>query len=423
LDAFRYWFVVGIFCLTYCGLALGKLPVLRTDRAGIALVGAVAMLAAGILPLDQAVAAIDAGTILLLFGMMIVVGHLHLSGFFEQLVRWTLGRIRTPRALLAAIIGLAGLLSAFLVNDIVCVALAPLVVRLTRRLRINPVPHLLGLATASNIGSAATMTGNPQNMIIGGLSEIPYLRFALYLAPPAVLGLLVNYLLIAWLYRQTLTADPAGDWGPVAVPEPAPTGVPQWRTRAHDWLLWKSLGVTLTAVVLFCLGYPIAIVALAAAAVLLLGRVRPEKIYRQVDWGLLVMFCGLFIVVQAFRIEVVELWQVDRWRGLIEHPVTVLTLASAALSNLVSNVPAVLLFKPVISAMPATQQETAWLALAMSSTFAGNLTMLGSVANLIVVESARREGVHLSFREYCRVGMPLTVLTIGLGVAWLLWIR
>ncbi len=152
-----------------------------------------------------------------------------------------------------------------------------------------------------------------------------------------------------------------------------------------------------------------------------MGRVRPEKIFVQVDWTLLVMFTGLFVVVHAFATNVVSRWGIENWRAITEHPVDVPSVVSAALSNLVSNVPAVLLFKPIIAAMPGASREAAWLALAMSSTLAGNLTLLGSVANLIVAENARRAGIKIAFRDYLRVGLPLTLVTLGIGIAWLRW--
>ncbi len=184
-------------------------------------------------------------------------------------------------------------------------------------------------------------------------------------------------------------------------------------------MLVKSLLVTLGVIVLFFSGQSIALVALAGAAILLLDRLRPEKVYRQLDWGLLVMFAGLFVVVHAFDLHVVRPWGIDGWGPLAQHPVGLLSLVSAALSNLVSNVPAVLLFQPVMPALPAAVGETAWLALAMSSTLAGNLTVLGSVANLIVVELAKREGVAIGFWEYCRAGIPITLLTLLVGIGWL----
>jgi Na+/H+ antiporter NhaD/arsenite permease-like protein len=181
--------------------------------------------------------------------------------------------------------------------------------------------------------------------------------------------------------------------------------------------------VTVVAVGLFFTGLPLELVALGAAAVVLLDRIKPDKVYGQVDWSLLVMFTGLFIVVHAFRVHVVDAWGIERWTWLLDRPNDLLSVVSAALSNLVSNVPAVLLLEPVAQAVPEANRETAWLALAMSSTFAGNLTVLGSVANLIVVESARREAVTISFWEYCKVGIPLTILTLALGIAWLQFVH
>src|SRR5579885_2744511 len=193
-----------LFALTYAGLAWGKVPGLRLDRAGIALVGAVLMLVTGLLSFEEAVSheSIDYKTIALLFGMMIVVGYLRLAGFFQRLARWAVRRIRGPLGLLAVTVVLSGVLSAFLINDIVCVALTPLVLHLARRLRFDPVPHLIALATAANVGSTGTITGNPQNIYIGSHAGISYLRFALRLMPVAALGLVLNFLVVAFVYRR-----------------------------------------------------------------------------------------------------------------------------------------------------------------------------------------------------------------------------
>jgi len=399
--------VSAIFGLTYLALALGKIPGSRIDRAGIALVGAAAMLVCGVLTLRDAAKAVDYNTIVLLFGMMVVVAHLRMSGFFALVTERIAARFSAPLTLLAVTIGLSGTLSAFLVNDVVCVALTPLVLQLCQRLKRPAIPYLVGLATASNIGSVATITGNPQNIIIGSLSGISYLRFAARLAPVASIGLFLNFAVVALIYRETL----GGSSGQSRATDPPS------RPIVHLPLLIKSVVVTLVTVGLFFAGQPIALVALAAAGVLMLGRVRPEKVYESVDWPLLVMFAGLFVVVHAFEVDVVRTWGLDRWHALLDSPVVLVSGLSVVLSNLVSNVPAVLLFKPLMAVMP--QKELAWLALAMSSTLAGNLTVLGSVANLIVVENARRAGTDLSFFEYLKVGVPLTVLTTLVGVAWL----
>jgi Na+/H+ antiporter NhaD/arsenite permease-like protein len=388
------------------------------DRPGIAFVGAALMLCTGLLSLTQAAGpdCIDYETLFLLFGMMVVVGFLHLSGSFTRLTLWSLSRIHSPRGLLAAVIILSGVLSAFLVNDIVCLALTPLVLHLTKRLGYKPVPHLIGLATAANIGSTGTITGNPQNMFIGAHSHISYLHFALHLMPVALMGLVIDYCVILVFYRVALAPQAAG-WSNQGESDPIPN------RPIHRYLQRKSVVVAGITVILFFTGLPIAIVAVGAAALLMMGRINPRRVYKEIDWSLLLMFVGLFIVVHAFQVHVVSRWGVERWQFLLGHPVDLLSVASAVLSNLVSNVPAVLLFEPVMQAMPGASRQTGWLALAMSSTFAGNLTVLGSVANLIVVEHARREGVEVSFWEYCKAGVPVTLLTLGLGIAWLKWVH
>jgi len=399
--------VTTIFALTYLGLAIGKVPGLRIDRAGIALVGAAAMMVFGVLNMHDAARAVDYSTLVLLFGMMVVVAYLRLSGFFELLTERMIARNPRPHSLLASLILLSGICSAFLVNDVVCVALTPLVLQLCRRLRRPPVPYLIGVATASNIGSVATLTGNPQNMIIGSLSSISYFRFAAHLAPVAGFGLLVCYLTIRVVYRGTLKVEDE---------HPVPVSVNS-RSRIHHGLLTKSVLTTVAAVVLFFAGQPISLVALVAAGFLLLDRVRPDKVYRQVDWPLLVMFSGLFVVVHGFEMHVARTWHFEKAFDTGSSPVVAVSSLSLLLSNLVSNVPAVLLFKPIMEVTP--QKELAWLALAMSSTLAGNLTILGSVANLIVVENARRAQVEIRFTEFLRVGIPLTLLTTLIGVLWL----
>jgi Na+/H+ antiporter NhaD/arsenite permease-like protein len=413
-----------IFALTYVGLAIGKVPGLRMDRAGIALVGATLMLVTGALTLKQAVGedSIDYKALTILFGMMVVIAFLRLSGFFLEVAEWALERMKSPVGLLGVTIGLSGVLSAFLINDIVCLTLTPLVLHLARRMRIDPVPHLIALATAANIGSTGTITGNPQNIFIGSHSGISYLRFAAHLLPVAAIGLLLNFAVVALVYRKRLSGGNANESSSANGGNGKNNSARRPLRPPHLWLLRKRITVTVVTVILFFTGLPLELIALGAAAVLLIGRVKPEKVYRQIDWGLLVMFTGLFVVVHAFQLHVVSNWGIDHWHGLTSHPVDFLSGISAALSNLVSNVPAVLLLEPIVNAVPTAGRETAWLALAMSSTLAGNLTVLGSVANLIVVENARRQGVEISFWEYCKVGIPLTVLTLVVGIAWLSYV-
>jgi len=398
-----------IFGLSYAALAVGKVPGLKTDRAGVALVGATALLAARLLSWDQAMQAIDWQTLGVLFGMMIIVGCLQISGCFAALTHAVAEHFTRPYVLLAAIIVTSGVLSAFLINDVVCVALTPLVLELCRRTRHPPVPYLMGLATAANIGSVATITGNPQNIIIGSLSGISYTHFLARLGPVACVGLVLDFVVVAWIYRAALRM-------PVPALVPATAPVPH-RAPLQRILMLKTLAVTLAVVALFLAGAPTAISALGGAAILLLGRTPPKQIYKAVDWPLLVMFAGLFIIVRGFEIHGLGDFHPETWHLLSAWPVATLTVLATALSNLVSNVPAVLVLKSFVTSIPAPEQ--AWLTLAMASTLAGNITILGSVANLIVVENAKRDGVRLGFLEYLRVGLPLSVLTLVVGATWL----
>jgi len=393
-----------IFLATYVVLALGRMPGLRVDRTGAAIIGASLMVATNVLTLDEAYQAIHLDTIVLLFGMMIVVANLRLSGFFALVSEWVVEHAHHPLAMLAAIALVAGVLSAFFVNDTVCLVLAPLVAEVTSTLRRNPIPYLLAVAMASNIGSVATLTGNPQNMLIGSFSGIPYAQFARSLAPIAAVGLIVCVVVLAAAYRAEFRGSGKIDIARREIP----------LDRA---LLGKSLAVSLAMVVFFFIGWPIAKVAIVAGAILLITRrVRPEDVYAQVDWSLLVMFAGLFIVVAGVEKSSLEQNLIAiAARAHLDNG-AVLSSIAAALSNLVSNVPAVLVFKPFIAHL--ANPTLGWLRLAMASTLAGNLTILGSVANLIVVERARGTA-EIGFWEYARAGVPVTLITTLIGV-WLL---
>jgi Na+/H+ antiporter NhaD/arsenite permease-like protein len=391
---------------TYLGLALGRLPLFRVDRTGVAIIGGAIVVVTGLLPWDRAVAAVDAHTLVLLFGMMIVAAYLRLSGFFRLVTYAAVRRAHTPVGLLALIIVAAGVLSALFVNDVVCLVMAPIVLDLVRRLQLPPAPYLIALATAANVGSVATLTGNPQNMLVGSFSGISYRAFLLREAPVAVIGLALVFAVIWLAYRRRL-------------PPALPTASLDERGAVHHALMIKTVAAVSVMLVAFLAGVPIALVAIAGAAYCLLTRrVNPDKVYREIDWGLLVLFTGLFVVIGGVEASGLagEILGGVAAAGLYRP--AVLTVVTAVLSNLVSNVPAVLLFKTVI---PTFGEPTrAWLLLAMASTLAGNLTILGSVANLIVVEQARGAGVQIGFLEYSRVGVPVTVLTLLVG--WLLLI-
>lgn len=395
----------AIFAASYLALAIGRVPGLAIDRAGVALVGAALMVACGAIPLTDAYRAVDLDTLTLLLGMMIVVANLRLAGFFNAASAWAIGRARSPLALMAAVAAVSGVLSAFLVNDAVCLVLAPLVLELTTALRRNPVPYLLAVAMAANVGSTATITGNPQNMMIGSLSQIPYARFAAALAPIAAAGLVAVIGLIALLHRREFAGG-----APLAARLPP--------ARLHRVLMWRALGATVLLMVLFFAGQPPAKAAIVIGGLLLLTRrLRSERVYAQIDWSLLLMFAGLFIIVAGAERVLLTPNLVAAVGTLHLDRVPVLSAVTAVLSNLVSNVPAVLVLKPFVE--PLADPQKAWLTAAMAATLAGNLTVIGSIANLIVVQRAAAGGVTIGLWEYCRVGVPLTLLTLVIGTVWL----
>jgi Na+/H+ antiporter NhaD/arsenite permease-like protein len=392
-----------VFVATYVVVGLGRLPGLRLDRTGAAVVGAAFMVAFHVVTPDEAYRLVDMGTLVLLFGMMVLVGHLRLAGFFRWAGVAVARRARTPRQLLAGLVGLSGVLSALFLNDTVCLALTPLVLEVTAALGVRATPYLLALATASNVGSVATLTGNPQNMLIGVASRLPYADFFRALAPVAALGLLGVFAVIALVYR-----------GEMARPFAQPAHP---RVRLHGFLTAKTLAAAAAMLAFFFAGANVSMVALTAGAALLLTRrVKPEKVFLEINWNLLTLFAGLFVVVGAARAAGLADLAFDALGAREVRSPAALAAASTVLSNLVSNVPAVMLFTPLVPDLPDPRR--AWLVLAMSSTLAGNLTLVGSIANLIVAEGAR-EVSPLTFGEYLKVGVPVTLLTLAIGTWWL----
>lgn len=392
-----------IFALTYVILGMQGIPKIHIDRPSGALLGAVGMVAFGVLTLQQAYQAIDLDTLLFLLGMMILIAYLELSGFFEVLERWVIGLARSTRALLGLVVISSGLLSALFMNDTVCLLYAPVILRVTKRLGLNPVPHLIGLVTASNIGSVATIIGNPQNALIGIRSHIPFLHFTAKLWPVAALGLALDIAIIAFIYRREIHGRP------LTVPPPRKPVVIQ------RWLLVVSITAGGAMFVLLCLNYhPPAVAITLASIVILAGSRQPRRALQQVDWTLLFLFAGLFVVMRGVEVAGLTSMILERAQPLLVGN----SLKSAAgfcavvalVSNIVSNVPAVMLYVPIIQAQAV--QHQLWLLLAAASTLAGNLTIIGSVANLIVLEVTKDE-VQISFMEYFKAGAPITLLTIA----------
>lgn len=395
----------AVFVGSYLALAIGRIPGLSIDRAGIALVGAGLMVAAGALPLADAYKAIDFDTITLLLGMMIVVANLRLSGFFAVASAWAGAHAHRPWLLLVALVAISGICSAFLVNDAICLVLAPLVLELTLALKRRPVPYLLAVAMASNVGSTATITGNPQNIMIGSFSHIPYARFALALGPVALVGLAVTAALIALFHRGEFAGADR-------------LQAPPHKVGVNRVLVVRALLATLVMIAAFFAGVAPAKAAIIIGGLLLLTRrVKSRRVYDEIDWSLLLMFVGLFIIVAGAQHALLGSDLTAAVSRVRLDAVPVLSAVPAVLSNLVSNVPAVLMLKPFVDTLK--DQQTAWLTIAMAATLAGNFTVLGSIANLIVVQKAAASGVTIGFWDYFRVGAPLTIVTLAAGTFWL----
>ena len=403
-----HWHIVIawlIFLVSYLVFAIGRLPGTKIDRPAMAVIGAVLMFLFGVLGPKQAIASVDFATLVLLFSMMLIVASLHLVGFFEWITRLAIEHL-SPRQLLPGVIFISGILSAFLVNDIICLVMAPLILGVCKRMGLKPVPYLLALATASNIGSTATITGNPQNILIASISGIGYRDFLAHLGPVAVLGLFVDWAVLHWIHLRN------GN-GQAAPPLPDETTAGREPEIHPGWPVAVSLGVLIG----FLLGFPPALVAAIGGALLLIQRRHsPKIIYGDVDWSLLILFLGLFLIIGGAEQAGVTQQLLGNAERLNLRNQVVFTAVVTILSNLVSNVPAVMLLKGLIPQFH--NPHHAWLMLAMSSTLAGNLTITGSVANIIVVEKARAEA-HIGFLQYMKIGVPVTVLTLAIGVGWL----
>jgi len=396
--------VLVIFGLVYLGMLLGELPGLALDRTGVALLGAIGIVAFGDAPLDRAWSAVDMPTIYLLFAMMVVSAQFRLAGSYTHLVRQLVALPVSPRALLGLVIVAAGVLSAVLTNDIVCLAMAPLLVEGCARRKLDPVPFLLALACASNVGSAATLIGNPQNILIGQALRLSFSGYLAEAMVPVVLGLGAIWLVIGLQFRGRFERE-------IPIPDVEAPSFSRWQTV-------KGLGVTLGLMVCFLLvhGLPREGVALVAAGILLLSRrMASREMMSLVDWQLLVLFVGLFIVNDAFQ----HTGAMDRALDFLRthgtdasHPAALFGL-SAVLSNVVSNVPATMLL------LPSATRPNAGPILALASTFAGNLFIVGSIANIIVVNAARPLGVTIDFRTHLRSGVPVTLLTLVIAGLWL----
>lgn len=393
----------GIMAAVLIIFTLGKSPVFRVDRAGAAIIGSVLMIGVGVMSFEEASQAVDYKTIVILFSLMVVVANLKLAGFFELLGDMVARNVKSQRQLLAATIAVSGIVSAVAINDIVCLLFTPVVLLLCRKFQCNPLPHLLGVALSSNMGSAATLIGNPQNILVGGLSGLSFGAYFSSAAPVAGVGLAGIYGILVGLYREELKE-------PIQLGNPEPLLV-------HGYLIRKSI-LTLAAIIIaYVNGIDLALAATAGAAFLLVTRrVKPNKIYTSIDFNLLVIFIGLFVVVAGVEKSGLMRYILNwfSFSGFDNMPV--FAVATVVVSNLVSNVPAVLLLKFFI---PQQHPEVWWKGLALFSTLAGNLTITGSIANLIVAEIALGQKVRMTAWQYFRAGFPLTIGMTIVGILWL----
>lgn len=413
------WGIVAVFATVYLGMFLGGLPRLKLDRSGVALLGAIAVIALAGLPLEDAARAIDLPTIVLLFAFMVVSAQMRLGGFYGAVTR-RVGAMPLPRSgLLAALILVAGALSAVFSNDIVCLAMTPVVARLCLQRGLNPLPFLIGLACAANIGSAATLIGNPQNMLIGSVLQLPFAGYVRQALPPVLIGLV---LLWGWLAYGP--GAQAGSGSPHPSPLPGGEGAMRGEVVAEEpafdaWQTTKGLVVAGALMLIFLFtDWPRDVAALVGAGVLLLSRrLHTSHFMGLVDWPLLILFMGLFVVNYAFESTGLAA-QAVAWLGAqgvhLADPGPLL-VASAVLSNLVSNVPAVMLLLPHLGG----SGEQAGVMLALVTTFAGNLLLVGSIANLIVADLARQQGIVIDWKKHAITGVPVTLLTLAVVWGWM----
>jgi len=399
---------IVVFAVTYVLVAARRLRFIAIDRPAGALIGAVLAVALGALTPGEAGAAVDKSTLTLLFAVMGMGAFFAVDGFLERATKRLAAVARTRRRLLGAIVWGAGILSAVITNDAVCVLAAPLVVGLIERWQLPRLPFLLALATGANTGSVATLVGNPQNMLCASLGHLEFARFALHMFPVALIGLALNHGILALLYRREL------DGAIVAEPSTEPL------VRRSTAI---TMGVILGTVVVYSAGGSLAFTALGGFVLLLLvHRVEPERIWHRVDWSILLFFGGLFISVEALARSGAARWAFDRFAVYTPAGGSLAYLRTALVflvgSNVVTNVPFILVVRPEMEHLP--DPLLGWELLAMASTFAGNLTLLGSVANVIVAEKSQVVG-GLRFGEYLRAGLPIATVTTLAGTLWLVF--
>lgn len=407
---------LAVFLLVYVAMGVGRLPGFKVDRTGAAIVGALVLMASGRIAPGTAWNAIDYRTLGLLFGLMVVSAAFAEAGFYDVAARRVASLPLSPPALLAVLVGVAGGLSALMTNDVVVVAMTPLLLAITLSRGLNPVPFLLGFCFAANTGSASTIIGSPQNMIAAqglGISFNDFLRIA---ALPALFSLPIVWAVVAWLYRGRWKARGGATTGAQAAATPVPF---------RAWETAKATLVTVGVILAFVLtDWPKELVALGAAAILLVNRsISSSDMLGKVDGDLLLLLMGLFVVNAAMAATGLPqrlLGDLSAAGLELSAPLTLYAVISA-LSNIVGNNPAVMLLMPYLGGTPNSASLGA--ALALGTGFSSNMIVFGSLAGIIVVEQARSKGITISFGEFARAGLPTALACLAMGALWIVWMR
>jgi Na+/H+ antiporter NhaD/arsenite permease-like protein len=398
--------ILAIFAITYLGIALGRVPGLKLNRVGIVLLGAIAMMIFGGLSTADASSSINWPTILLLFGFFVISAQLRLSGFYDQVAGAISSRLGHPARFLLILMVVSGGLSAFLNHDIVCFVFTPIVGTALLRKQLNPVPFLIALAISSNIGAAATLIGNPQDMMIGQIAKLNFGQYMLWSIVPVVFALAAAYGIIWMLSHKNLQSALPPQNGADSPGHPF--------NRTHTI---KGLVILAVVVGLFFTGLPKEIIALAAAGIHLASpKFRTEDLLGLVEWPILVMFMGLFVITGAFQStgypDQAAQWLAHSGFNLdVPHN---LTIATAALSNLISNGAAVMMLLKVTN---LSHPVNAYI-LALANSFGGSLIIIGSISNIIVVQQARQMNINISFWDFARLGVPVTLAALAGLIAW-----
>lgn len=377
----------------------------KLDRPSGALLGAVLMVLTGVLTLDEAYRAIDFNTILLLLGMMMLISYLKIAHCFEYLSYLLVTHAKNSFLLLCFVSFSSGILSALFVNDTICLMFTPLLILALSQVKLNPVPYLIALATSSNIGSVITLTGNPQNMLVGVFSKIPYLEFTFHLLPIGFFSLIMNILIIYGIFRKDINFKKLYL---VAIVKP----------ELDARLTIKSLIVLFFVLLgfIFTGNLPLSSITGGLALIILSG-IKPQHAMEKIDWTLLLFFSGLFIVVEGINkagFLTLAHNAIEPYLGdTVPTQIIRFGIFSVIASNIVSNVPFVLLSATWINQF--IDPKSMWYVLAMSSTFAGNLTIMGSVANMIVLELSK-DHVQIGFWDFFKVGFTTTLISTVIGI-------